>query len=289
MGSSFDDQLYLWCRELSNPAGVEYRMASPPDIRLDLPCQVPWDQMAGDERVRFCTQCNLHVHNLSATAPDAVTAFLAMRTGRVCVAYERREDGSAAFADTPVRGHSLPVMSYETPLARRRRWVVPVAIAGAVLTAGAGGVLRHQMPGVRLTGVTRVAGGIGPPPLVGFDPRSPALPDGVEVVDVRYSVYPLGTTATYGQAYVLGVPGATPAQPAEIRAVIWLLPLGTTAVTPDDDAVDPVAPLRHVATLRRHEMFIDGPDDALAATARQAMLSADGKGDRQQAEATDVK
>jgi hypothetical protein len=30
------------------------------------PCGMDWDNMTGDERIRFCNQCSLKVHNLSA-------------------------------------------------------------------------------------------------------------------------------------------------------------------------------------------------------------------------------
>jgi hypothetical protein len=58
-------------------------------VRLDQPCQVPWETMSGDKRVRYCRQCDLHVHNLSAMGEAESAAFLAMRKGRVCVAYRK--------------------------------------------------------------------------------------------------------------------------------------------------------------------------------------------------------
>lgn len=242
--------------ELLQLVGVQPHMTTPLGvIRLDLPCQVPWDQMRGDDRVRFCTQCNLNVHNLSAMSEDEAAAFLAMRDGRVCVAYERREDGSAVFADRPTTSRrSLPVMPYATPT-RRPRWLVPAAIAGALATAGATAALRPTATKAIATttgggGSTRmVAGGIGPPPAVAFDPRNPtvacqpqvsdvkyvlthdelaqalveALPAGLELIDVRYSVYPVGGTKEWGQAYVVGTPDQK-----DIHAVIWMLSSGST-------------------------------------------------------------
>jgi hypothetical protein len=103
-------------------------------IRLDLPCQVPWETMAGDGRVRFCTQCDLHVHNLSAMTEPEAAAFLATRGERVVrgVPPAGRRDGDVRDAGA---SHPLPVMSYETPRPRRR-WVVPAALAGAVAAAG---------------------------------------------------------------------------------------------------------------------------------------------------------
>lgn len=44
------------------------KLTSPLDhLRIAAPCPADWDQMFSfeDERVRFCSQCNLNVYNLS--------------------------------------------------------------------------------------------------------------------------------------------------------------------------------------------------------------------------------
>lgn len=259
-------------------------------VQLDLPCQVPWDQMAGDERVRFCTQCNLNVHNLSAMTEDEAAVFLAMRGGRVCVAYERRADGGAVFAGA----RSLPVIQYATPT-RRRRWLVPAAIAGAIATAGAAAALKPTATKVATaagggggTGVM-VPGGIAPPPLTAFDPRNPpvkcgvlgtpniasviqyddvakalvaALPEGLELTDARYSVYPAGANPQHGFSYVVSVaPGYAP-DAGQLHAVLWLLPTGTDAFCTDGSG----GPSRIPTTWHggRYDLFIDTDDGELA-------------------------
>ena len=35
-------------------------------VQVASPCQAAWSDMAGDEQVRFCSHCALHVYNLSA-------------------------------------------------------------------------------------------------------------------------------------------------------------------------------------------------------------------------------
>src|SRR5882672_8167609 len=73
-------------------------------IKLDLiqtpsPCSVGWDSMTGNDRERFCKQCNHTVHNLSAMTRKQAEAFFANANGRVCARYSRRADGSVITAD----------------------------------------------------------------------------------------------------------------------------------------------------------------------------------------------
>lgn len=73
-------------------------------IQIASPCDVPWDSMAGDHRTRFCSQCSLHVHNLSEMSAESAEAFLRERlpTGRVCVRFFRRADGTVLTQDCPL-------------------------------------------------------------------------------------------------------------------------------------------------------------------------------------------
>ena len=50
--------------------------------------------MTGDSKRRFCEQCQLHVHNLSAMSPREVDAFVEETHGRECISYEVRADGT---------------------------------------------------------------------------------------------------------------------------------------------------------------------------------------------------
>jgi hypothetical protein len=43
--------------------------------------------MTGDDKRRFCEQCQLHVHNLSAMSEIEQQTLLAQRSGRKCIAY----------------------------------------------------------------------------------------------------------------------------------------------------------------------------------------------------------
>jgi hypothetical protein len=68
-------------------------------IRVDKPCPASWEKMRGNERVRFCEECALHVYNLSAMTREAAQALVADREGRLCVRYYQRADGTVITQD----------------------------------------------------------------------------------------------------------------------------------------------------------------------------------------------
>ena len=60
---------------------------------INSPCDANWDEMAGNDQVRFCSHCNLSVHNLSAmTRQDALRLVIGSK-GKLCARYIRRPDG----------------------------------------------------------------------------------------------------------------------------------------------------------------------------------------------------
>lgn len=71
-------------------------------VRIANPCDVPWDAMTGDERVRFCERCRLNVYNLSAMTRQEAEDFLQRREGRTCLRLFRRSDGTVLTRDCPV-------------------------------------------------------------------------------------------------------------------------------------------------------------------------------------------
>ena len=68
--------------------------ADPPPLRIAKPCPKNWDDMTGDAKRRFCDQCQLHVHNLSAMSPGERVQFVAETRGHACITYELRGDGT---------------------------------------------------------------------------------------------------------------------------------------------------------------------------------------------------
>ena len=72
------------------------------NVRIASPCSASWEDMYGDERMRFCGDCKLNVYNLSGmTRYDAENLFR-LSEGRLCVRYFQRPDGTILTKDCPV-------------------------------------------------------------------------------------------------------------------------------------------------------------------------------------------
>jgi hypothetical protein len=79
------------------------RFNSPLDrVRVAAPCRADWDAMLGDERVRFCQQCERNVYNLSDMSKKEAETLVSRAEGRLCVRFYRRTDGSILTDNCPV-------------------------------------------------------------------------------------------------------------------------------------------------------------------------------------------
>ena len=107
-------------------------------LRIASPCTMSWDDMAGDDRSRFCEQCHLHVYNLSAMTQAQAEALILEKEGRLCARMYQRADGTVLTRDCPVG------------LARCRRaaqWVVArVAAAVALAYSAAAWAIDYANP-----------------------------------------------------------------------------------------------------------------------------------------------
>jgi hypothetical protein len=107
-------------------------------IEIASPCPASWDEMTGDERVRYCKQCKLQVYNLSEMSRDEAKAFVQQHTAgqarsgahKTCVRFYRREDGTVLTRDCPVGLRAL-----------RQRLVRSAAALAGVLIALVSGTL----------------------------------------------------------------------------------------------------------------------------------------------------
>ncbi|HSS20745.1 MAG TPA: carboxypeptidase-like regulatory domain-containing protein [Pyrinomonadaceae bacterium] len=70
--------------------------------RVATPCTVSWEEMSGDNRVRFCDQCQLNVYNFSELSRLEAETLLATTEGRLCGRLYRRADGTIITKDCPV-------------------------------------------------------------------------------------------------------------------------------------------------------------------------------------------
>ena len=72
-------------------------------LRIASPCNVGWANMRGDEKVRFCDKCQLHVYNVTIMGRAQAEDFFSQRVGqRTCVHAYRRTDGTILLQDCPI-------------------------------------------------------------------------------------------------------------------------------------------------------------------------------------------
>lgn len=94
------------------------------EVRIASPCHAAWDEMIGDERVRYCGHCKKDVYNLSDMSRGEAASFLAEQGEGVCIRLYWRRDGTVLTSDCPVG------------LKRRsRRWGVRAALGGLLVSA----------------------------------------------------------------------------------------------------------------------------------------------------------
>jgi hypothetical protein len=84
------------------PSNLRMKMTINVDeIRVASPCNARWNDMAGDERARFCGQCSKHVFNLSAMTRVQIETLVREKEGKFCGRFHRRPDGTMLTADCP--------------------------------------------------------------------------------------------------------------------------------------------------------------------------------------------
>ena len=157
------------------------------NIRIATPCRADWDEMAGDERVRFCGKCEKNVYNLSAMTRADAEALVREKEGRMCVRLFQREDGTVLTADCPVGVRRARL--------RQRVWA---SVSGAVASlALALGLLSGRARGDLTLGDHKKAPATQPP-------RPIAMGGAIALV-----------TPTIGHAAPSPAPTLTMAQPAK--------------------------------------------------------------------------
>jgi ankyrin repeat protein len=70
-------------------------------LTIPKPCEADWDSMIGNDQVRFCEHCNLHVTDLSAMTRPAAMRLVARSRGRLCVRFIQRPDGGVLSRTVP--------------------------------------------------------------------------------------------------------------------------------------------------------------------------------------------
>jgi hypothetical protein len=103
-------------------------------VKIASPCRARWEDMAGDDRVRFCGSCAKNVYNVSAMPEDEAERLIASNTdGELCVRLYRRTDGTVMTSDCP-----------EGARRKRVRRVALAVVGGGMVAAAAATALRHH-------------------------------------------------------------------------------------------------------------------------------------------------
>jgi len=118
-------------------------------IQIRTPCPKRWDDLQGDERKRFCSECSLHVHNSAALTRREAEALVAGAQERVCMRLECDPSGAPVFRETRV--------------AQLKRWALTAGTA--LLAACHGGRAPAPAPAPAAPPVTAPApmGGVSAP------------------------------------------------------------------------------------------------------------------------------
>ena len=153
------------------------------DVRVAAPCKADWDQMIGDERVRFCGQCSLNVYNLSSMSRSDAESLIARNEGRLCVRFYRRYDGSIITKDCPLGLRAI----------RRRFSYVANAMSSSVL---------GLLAGLGVYGVVSSLTPIAPQRTMGVMVRVTDSPDAVTVGQLVSPENPRSPGLTMGKIRV---------------------------------------------------------------------------------------
>lgn len=71
-------------------------------IEIAAPCSMSWDEMSGDEQVRFCNQCDKNVYDLSALSREEAESLVERTEAKICVTFYKRSDGTVLTDNCPV-------------------------------------------------------------------------------------------------------------------------------------------------------------------------------------------
>lgn len=76
-------------------------------LEIKTPCAANWDQMHGNDRVRFCEHCQLTVNDLTSLTPKRIRRLIAKSQARLCVRYYSGSNGKPLIAQVPTKLHQI--------------------------------------------------------------------------------------------------------------------------------------------------------------------------------------
>lgn len=69
------------------------------ELKISSPCPKSWDDLVGDDRIRYCGECRLNVYNLADMPQAEVEALVRSTQGRLCGRLYLRGDQTATTRD----------------------------------------------------------------------------------------------------------------------------------------------------------------------------------------------
>jgi len=148
-------------------------------LQVVSPCSTDWDRMSGDEKKRFCAECDKFVYDFSQMTRQQVEAIVSIHQGRMCARITRRPDGSLLTLETP---------TVHPAVARRASPVVNATLAAILSLSVPANSLIVDASAAQLVvrpdadnGAAKIPYG-GGEALVGgtvFDPQGAAIPNAV--------------------------------------------------------------------------------------------------------------
>jgi hypothetical protein len=71
-------------------------------LQIASPCPAKWEDMTGDDKVRFCSQCQKNVYNISKMTSVEAESLIKEKEGNLCARIFKRIDGTVLTQDCPV-------------------------------------------------------------------------------------------------------------------------------------------------------------------------------------------
>lgn len=133
---------------------------APLKLSIASPCPASWDDMEGDERIRYCGACRKNVYNLRGYSLEEARRLVERDQGALCVRVFARADGTVLTKDCPVGWRRV-----------QQRLLGSLAAAACLMlgtVVGAlAGVFDQEAPGVGSTlarSLERAQAWLSPPP-----------------------------------------------------------------------------------------------------------------------------
>jgi hypothetical protein len=105
-------------------------------LQIASPCNASWEEMKGDDLVRFCSQCQHDVYNVSGMTSREAADFVREAQARLRVRFYRRRDGTLLRDNCPVGWRSA------------RRWLLGRVALVSVIVFITAGVVVHGIAGL---------------------------------------------------------------------------------------------------------------------------------------------